>query len=486
MKRDYLAAVSDREFTRRRLLRGGFAALTLAGCGGGGFRYRECEDPRDAALAVRSHATEEVVEVRHLERLEEAPRFGLGVASGDAFPDGATLWTRYDGERPLAVLVWRDGMRATAGLRVVPAAGGFVHASLTGLRPGTWYRYAFVELEGERAVARSPIGRLRTALAPDALEPLTLGALACVNKHLPHDALAHGASLDMDLFLFLGDSAYCDGSTRICEFRQAWDATLRSEGYRALRASQSALATWDDHEIRNDFDAATVDPVKFRNGLRAFFEHQPIQRYRAAPQRIWRRRRWGRTADIFVLDTRGERDSSTRHRSDARIMSETQLEWLMAGIARSEAVFKVILTSVPIGDFPALFEPKAHDRWESYHAQRQRLLRFIDAARVGGVLWIAGDFHMSSAGHVGAREGAPGWNQLEVLAGPGAQHGNPLWSVIGPPQFHYSSNEDNVTTFRLDPETVQVRVTWHAADRILGDLTYDLRHGMRLVEDHRA
>ncbi|HJL19157.1 MAG TPA: alkaline phosphatase D family protein [Sandaracinaceae bacterium LLY-WYZ-13_1] len=473
--------MTDRGCSRRQLLTGGIAAATLAGCGGG-FRYTACDDPSAEALTVRSRALPEVVPIDDAASLpEQLEHFRLGVSSGDAYPDGATLWTRHDADRPLAVAVWREGMRGTAGLRVTEATGGFVHATLGDLRPGTWYRFAFVELEGDRPVARSPLGRFRTALAPDALEPLTVGALACVNKHLPHDALLNGSQLDMDLFLFLGDSAYCDGSTRICEFRQAWDATLRSEGYRALRGHQSVLATWDDHEVTNDFDRVTADPVQFAHGLRAFFEHQPIRRYRDAPRRIWRRRRWGRTAEIFVLDTRGERDATSRNRPDAHIMSDAQLEWLMAGLRDSEAVFKIVMTSVPISDFPLLFEPKSHDRWESFHAQRQRLLRFAESLTLPGLIWVAGDFHMSSAGHVGARPGAPGWNQLEVLAGPGAQHGNPLWTVIGPPQFHYSSNTDNVTTLELDPETVQVRVKWHAADRILGDLTYDLRHGMRLA-----
>lgn len=473
--------MSDRELGRRQLIEGGLAALALGGCGGG-FAYTECDEPSEAALDERARVTEDVVETPHADQLDDSDHFGLGVASGDALPDGATLWTRYDSTLDLALVVWREGRRPTAGLRVTPAQGGFVHASLTGLRPGTWYRFAFVELVEGQAGARSPIGRFRTALAPDALEPLTVGALSCVNKTLPHDALARGAELDLDLFLFLGDSAYCDGAYQLCEYRQAWDATLRTEAYRALRGRQSALCTWDDHEIANDFDAATTDPVRFDNGLRCFFEHQPIRRFREAPRRIWRRMRWGRTAEVFVLDTRGERDAGTRNQPYAAIMSEQQLEWLMTALEESDAVFKLVMTSVPIGDFPPLFEPKAHDRWESYAAQRTRLIRHVDSLRMSGLIWIAGDFHMGSAGRVGSHDGAPGWNQLEVLAGPGAQHGNPLAPILSGPQFHFGSAHDNVTTFALDPENVRVRVRWHAADRVLEDLTYDLRHGVRLVE----
>ena len=396
----------------------------------------------------------------------EASTFALGVASGDADETRIVCWTRHDGDAPLSLEVWlMEGETYARTIHAGPAEraeGGFVHVAVSGLVPGARHRYAFFELDGEARAARSPIGRFRAPLASTAREPLLIGAVSCTSNGRDKATLEHAGSRDdLDVFLCLGDTTYNDGSESLAEFREKWDESLGSAGWRATRQSTSLLCTWDDHEVDNDYDPERVDASVLQSATRTFFEHQPVARIADAPDRIWRSRRWGLTAELFVLDCRSERRPSTRSGSDPIYVSRAQMDWLKAGLAASPCTFKLILNSVPITDFPGVFDVLARDRWEGYAAQREEILRFIEDSALTGVLWISGDFHLASMGRIGATESAVGGTQIEVLAGPGAQGGNILAESLRAPQFDWASTTNNYTTFELEPALTRVRVRFH-------------------------
>ncbi|MCB9623158.1 MAG: alkaline phosphatase D family protein [Sandaracinus sp.] len=398
------------------------------------------------------------------ESLVESDAFGLGVASGDVREDGAVLWTRYDGSDALRVRVWRMDGETYAALvyeaDVTTADGGFVHVDVPLPQAGARYRYAFVEGDGD-ATQRSPIGRFRAAFEATTLAPLVIGAVSCTRNGRTFGTLERaGMRDDLDAFLLLGDTTYADGAVSLADYRGKWAENLATPGYRALRAATSVYASWDDHEIDNNWDPETIAPAQFRAALDAFFEHTPARRLSESPDRIWRSARWGQTLELFVLDCRSERRPSTRRADDATYVSAEQLAWLQRGLSESTAVFKVVMNSVGISDFPLLLDAGSNDRWEGYPAQRDALLRFLDEASIPGLLWIAGDFHFACLGHVGRDEAALGWNQWEVLVGPGAQVGNPLSSSCRPPQFPFATRENNYTDLAFDPTSGEVTIRW--------------------------
>jgi alkaline phosphatase D len=347
-------------------------------------------------------------------------------------------------------------------MTVAAAPGGYVHVDVPGLTAGRRYRYAFFETMDGAPVARSAIGRFRAAIAADTEETVLIGACSCTYNPFRPQTLEHaGTREDLDLFLLLGDTSYNDGSDSVDEYRDKWEESLGREGYLAVRAATSVLATWDDHEVDNNWNPETFDMAQAARARQTFFESLPLRRDATTPDRIWKRIRWGRTVEVFVLDCRGERVPSTRMGPMATYMSRAQLDWLKAGLMESSAVFKVIANSVPIGDFPALFG--AGDRWEGYPAQRTEILDFIDDMGIEGVLWVSGDFHLGSIGNVGGM-GAPGANQLEVLAGPGAQLPNPLSFALGAPMWDFATEQNNYVTLGLDPATRELTVTFHRPD----------------------
>ena len=157
----------------------------------------------------------------------------------------------------------------------------------------------------------------------------------------------------------------------------------------------------------------------------AFFEHLPIRRDAVEPDRVWHSLRYGRTAEVFVLDSRSERKPSTLTSSGQQYLSPQQLEWLKGALMASPCVFKVLLNSVPITNFPGLLDFVANDRWEGYPAARNDILcsRRQRAASPACCGWRATST-CASTGRV-SPSGA-GSRAIEVLAGPGAQVANPL------------------------------------------------------------
>lgn len=465
------------EGRRRFLLTTATAAAGLAvGCGGGSV------DPGDAAVDVTpADATPPdtsppmdsapPVDAGPLDDPTELPAsasFGLGVASGDVTETTAILWTRYDGDLPLELAVWEMDadvyLRETYAEMATVETGGYVHVDASGFTGGARYRYAFFELlEDDVRGARSPVGRFRAAFAVDATEPLLLGAVSCTNNGRDFATIERaGERDDLDVFLLVGDTTYNDGAETRTEYQQKWGENLGTPGYLALRERVSVLAAWDDHEVVNNWDPESTSPGQIVSAREAMFDSLPLRPDPVAPERLWKRMRWGLTADIFVLDSRGERLPSTRRTDDAIYLSREQMDWFKAELEASPAVFKIILNTVPITEYPLVFDVAIADRWEGYASQREEILSFIDDGGITGVFWVSGDFHFCSAQRV-STSGA-GSSATEVLVGPGAQTANPAHFALLGGQFDFTSGKNCYSTLALDPTTGEVTVSWIDGD----------------------
>jgi alkaline phosphatase D len=255
----------------------------------------------------------------------------------------------------------------------------------------------------------------------------------------------------VDLICLLGDTVYADGAKTLPAYRARWEENLGTAAYRARRARAPVVATWDDHDVANNWNADEVAPAQLAAARAALFEHLPIARPAEAPDRIWRRVVVAPALEVFVLDCKGE----LRPSRDEQV-SPAQLAFLVDGLASSRARFKLVLSSVPLGDFPWPFDFVDARRWTGYPRQRTRLLRALDAT--SGVLVLAGDFHLGSVGRVG-----DGARTREVLCGPGAQRANPLWTTLGD-AFEFRTGTSNVTFLRLDPTRGEVTITFVDGD----------------------
>ncbi|MBW2264269.1 MAG: alkaline phosphatase D family protein, partial [Deltaproteobacteria bacterium] len=249
--------------------------------------------------------------------------FPLTVQAGSMTSDGAILWGYASNSSVKRIVVWRDveeeGFVAVVwDVSMIPAEG-YMKELVEGLAPGTWYHYAFFEDGGDDMVSRSVIGRFRTALHAECSAPITIAGTHGTNlTWAPYTALDITARYDIDAFFQLGDFSYNDGCETLDEFRALWRMTLSDPGYMALLPRTGQYIVWDDHEIEDDADLyrdIVENPALIAAGKDAFFETTPVPRYEN--NSYWRSYKWGRTAEMFLLDCRHERQPGTRLTEDA-------------------------------------------------------------------------------------------------------------------------------------------------------------------------
>ncbi|MEU5216108.1 alkaline phosphatase D family protein [Streptomyces sp. NPDC020807] len=395
-----------------------------------------------------------------------APAFLHGVASGDPLPDGVLLWTRVtptpeavpgSGIGPDVRVDWelaedRSFTRVVAaGATLASAASDHtVKADVRGLRPGTSYWFRFT---ADGAV--SPAARTRTAPAADATAAnIRFGVVSCANWEAGHfSAYRHlAARADLDAILHLGDYVYEYGSGVYPEAKYGVrqhlpaheivslaDYRLRHATYKtdpdlqALHAAHPVVAIWDDHEFANDAWTGGAEnhtpgtegdwAARVAAAKQAYFEWMPV---RASTEgTVFRRLRFGRLADLHLLDLRSFRSAPAKTGSgtvddpERSITGRAQLDWLKAGLAGSDAAWQLVGTSVMIspvafGSLPAhLLEPLAElmglpkeglavnvDQWDGYTDDRKELLAHLTSRGIRNTVFLTGDIHMAWANDV--------------------------------------------------------------------------------------
>lgn len=383
--------------------------------------------------------------------------FRLGVASGSPRPNSIVLWTRLVAEplgpqpfgpTPLAVrweLADDDAFKcivASGNTAALPELTHSVHVDVSNLRPGRWYWYRF--LLGD---AISPVGRTRTAPAPEALPSMLRFAFAsCQHWEFgQYAAHRHIAAAAPDLVAFLGDYIYEWGPydlahpasvRRTSESITLADYRMRYAQYKTdphLQAAHHAapwIVTWDDHEVANDYgndrDERLAPDFLARRAAayQAFYEHMPVRLpplpsgpNRFASMRIYERYDWGRLARFHVLDDRQYRtyqacpktgrggsnsvkNSCTERLAPSRsLLGPEQEAWLANGFAHSAAKWNILAQQTLMAQASQIPVKKAgdgqfwNDGWDGYPAARHRLFADIEKHRPANPVVLSGDVH---------------------------------------------------------------------------------------------
>ena len=190
----------------------------------------------------------------------------------------------------------------------------------------------------------------------------------------------------------------------------------------------------------------------YRAGVKAFRDYAPVAY--SPSLGLYRSVRWGKNLELFFLDERSFRSAKADDvcggdlaptapqavrdafaslspslknpvpaeclaaiNDPARTMlGARQYAAFTKAISASKATWKVIVNEVPIQQYYAL----PYDRWEGYAAERERLLRFLQA-NVRNVVFLTTDTHANFVNEVrystlgGVPEGSGIW---EVVTGP--------------------------------------------------------------------
>lgn len=436
---------------RRRFLLGSTAALAaplLPGCTG--------KIPEDDSGGAPTPTRAPEPDPWAAPGSEDPKVFAWGVQSGD--PDaGSALLSFRTTASSVELVVMAGGADGWAEVRreTVAVTGETTQVLVDGLEPDTVYAWAVWDGPDRR----SAVGRFRTALAEDGWRVVVIGATSCLGSpDAPWPSLSHAATRALDAFLMLGDTVYADGAVSAEEYRAFYREAFATQGLLDLAPSTAFVATWDDHEVDNNWNETGVPAEQYDAALTAFREWLP---QRVGPTGgIWRSQRWGKVVEFFVLDCRSERTAT-------EYLSRTQLDWLKAGLAASPCRFKLILNSVPIVDYSAIFgDAEAHDRWQGYPEQRTEILEWIRDQGIGGVLWVAGDVHHAMLAHPDPPGAGPGGEQWEVACGPAGSTRNAIVEAFTDTtgQFPILFAEWNWTELVLDPGAGTVAITFYGDD----------------------
>ncbi|MGW4491885.1 alkaline phosphatase D family protein [Streptomyces sp. NPDC004376] len=395
-----------------------------------------------------------------------APVFAHGVASGDPLPDGVLLWTRVtpvpealpgSGVGPDTEVSWtvaRDkaltSVVASGSATATAAADHTVKADIRGLAPATdyWFRFSSGGTD-------SPVARTRTAPAADAnVAGLRFGVVSCANWEAGYfSSYRHLAARgDLDAWLHLGDYIYEYGSgeygTRdkvvrphapTHEILTLADYRVRHAKYKtdpdlqALHLKAPVVAIWDDHEFAdNAWSGGATNHTEGAEGAwsarqavakQAYFEWMPVRP--AVAGTTYRRLRFGKLADLSLLDLRSFRSQQASTASgavddpDRTITGRAQLDWLKAGLKASDTRWRLVGNSVMISPFSVgslsadLLKPLAKllglpqegialntDQWDGYTDDRRELLAHLRTNAIGNTVFLTGDIHMAWANDV--------------------------------------------------------------------------------------
>ncbi|MBI4240974.1 MAG: alkaline phosphatase D family protein [Candidatus Rokubacteria bacterium] len=408
----------------------------------------------------------------------------LLVTVGEVTDQSAVVWARGFEAGPLTLEARPEGggVTLTASARVSSERDFTGKLLLADLRPATRYLYRLrhggAQVEG--SFLTPPRGT-----DPRRVSFLWSGDLGG-GTHCRHIRDGYGiframATVKPDFFLFVGDTVYADHrcggpervpgydfiATTLEEFREKHRYNRADPHVQAFFRTASVYAIWDDHEVRNNF-AGTTEPLT-AVGRQAFIDYWPVLPPAEEPGRLYRRVRWGKLLELFILDTRQYRSDNRQPDGPGKTMlGQDQRRWLVEAVTSSDALWKVVVSSVPLA-IPT--GRSGRDSWSSANArglaeeaatgfamERDALLREFRMATVRNLLWLTADVHHAE---LIRHQPWPDFAFHEFIAGPlAASRGRPrpLDVTLKPRSLFGLGDTDNFGQLTIDRDRLTVRI----------------------------
>ncbi len=354
-----------------------------------------------------------------------------GYAIGDVTSTSALLWFQGTEAGPVQV-EWRaEGVpdtKAWHSLSVTLSKDRDLTATvlLGGLEPGTKYRFRVVpavtpgQAVSKRLAGEGLEGHVTTAPPSTRSQPVTLvwsadlgGQQRCRRDAPGYPIFETMRRSGPAVALLLGDTIYGDDrcpsppnmpgadfvATSLETFRDRHRYQRGATDLVRFLREVPVVVTWDDHEVRNNFSGAH-EPL-MAVGRQAFLEYWPIQGLPDDPFRMHRVLRWGKDVELFVLDTRQYRSYNGEPDGPGKSMlGMAQREWLLDGLTRSTATWKLIVSSVPVSiPKPGSKLVPGIDSWAKgeegtgFANELGRIVSVIMDQPIRNVVWLTADVH---------------------------------------------------------------------------------------------
>jgi alkaline phosphatase D len=225
------------------------------------------------------------------------------------------------------------------------------------------------------------------------------------------------------------------------------------------------ICVWDDHEAANDAyrdGAENHNPeagegereVRRRQAIRAYNEYMPIRSRSRFDDKIYRRFRIGKLADLIMLDTRLHgRDLQAAFKTGQSdlpvsdpvisdpgrtLLGFDQEQWLEQHLWNSQvrgATWRILGQQVMMAQLSATFGQTIinPDQWDGYRPARERLYRHLIDNNIGNNVVLTGDIHSSWCNDLTLNPWDPtGYNPATGAGVLGAEFVAPAVSSPGP------------------------------------------------------
>ncbi|HKW86556.1 MAG TPA: alkaline phosphatase D family protein [Nitrospiraceae bacterium] len=414
-----------------------------------------------------------------------------GVATGDVTSHSALVWFRTAGRANVQVQ-WlpQDGSALPASSESVltDQQHDFTGTvQLKELTPATPYRYE-VSAQGLDHVDRMHLsGWFRTPAADNVSEPVTFvwsgdvgGQGRCRDAGDGYPIFDRILAVKPAFALLLGDTIYGDEvcpsppnapggdfvATTLDQFRAKHRYQRAAQALQRFLSAVPVYTIWDDHEVRNNF-SGQHDPL-MPVGRQALLEYWPISTPPDDPHRLYRQIRRGADAEFFILDTRQYRSRNAEPDGPGKTMlGSAQRDWLLAGLARSTATWKLIATSVPLSN-PKNGTPlvPGNDSWAraadgtGFQTELRGIVQTILDRKIRNVVWLAGDVHYAQVNAYDPNgDGVSDFH--EFICGPlsaGPNRPVPPDPTFGPTTFYSEGGFSNFGLVTVDGISLRLRI----------------------------
>ena len=290
---------------------------------------------------------------------------------------------------------------ATEWIEAKAAADFTAQFTVKGLTPATAYRY-MVETRNDKRMDGALSGAFRTAPREDLLAPVSVAMLSCQKysqRDDPRGFKLYDAigRLAPHFLLSVGDNVYYDSDdpkvNHVSIARHHWHRMYSQPTL--VECLRRVPGYWlkDDHDCYSDdcwptYVDRSMRPFTFEEGRRLFPEQAPMG------EQPYRRFRWGRGLEIFLLEGRDYRASNPEPDGPNKsLWGATQKQWLLDGLNQSEARWKLIVSPGPlIGPD----RPNKHDNHsnDAFQTEGREFRQWLAAnSRVSDTVWVNGDRH---------------------------------------------------------------------------------------------
>jgi len=416
-----------------------------------------------------------------LKALRESPRFGQlpGIAEvgtiihgpmlGNITDSEASIWVRTKGECFLSLQLSGE---VNPSVKIPETASNALSdftavLTLNGLEPGTSYE-GFVT-HGEEQLVPFAFTTRSDAGSPASFKVAFGGGAGFVpDYHMMWDVIA---GTNSDALLMLGDNVYIDDPEHVATQHYCYYRRQSEPKWRALVSKVPVYSIYDDHDF-GDNDCSPgpeiETPAWKRPVLEVFRQNWVNPGYGGGRENpgCWYDFEIG-DVQFFMLDGRYYRD-----RKSGSMLGSFQKTWLLDGLKKSEATFKIIVSPVP---FTPKIKPGSKDPWDGFPEEREEIFAFIAEEKLDGVFLVAADRHRTDLRKIDRKEGYPLYEFMSSRLTNKHVH-----DVVKTPGLIWGYNETcSFGLMEFDTTLEDPQVTFRCID-IFGDEQH--RHVLKLSE----